>query len=174
MSIVYIITTIAGFSDFLIPILLAYGKQWLYAIGGFAHLAQAISIFCAIVKNYGHFNFDLVTFLTTWIMNGALVAAVFQAWRQHPVEAEGEREGLIHLPHHLGHHDHENGDHDHDHAHLNLHVKEGEASDNPLSDIVIPKKTLYLLFGVAIVGSIISANVFTVRLPSCCSRWIPR
>jgi hypothetical protein len=40
VSIVYILTTVAGFTDFFIPLLLAYGKQYLYAAGGFAHLVR--------------------------------------------------------------------------------------------------------------------------------------
>jgi hypothetical protein len=67
VSLIYIVTTIAGFSDFLIPLLCFYGKQYLYAVGGFAHLIQAIAVFCVVVRNYGHITFDFITWVTTWM-----------------------------------------------------------------------------------------------------------
>lgn len=74
-------------------------------------------------------------------MNGALVAAVFQAWRA---------DGAIRL------------ENEGDAGHSLDDAPAGQASDNPLRKIDIPKKALYIMFGVAIVGSIISANIFTV------------
>jgi hypothetical protein len=40
VSIVYILSTISGFTDFFIPLLLTYGKQYFYAAGGFCHLVS--------------------------------------------------------------------------------------------------------------------------------------
>jgi hypothetical protein len=75
-------------------------------------------------------------------MNGALVAAVYQALT--------ERKGAISLP--------VNGEHE------SSETAGKEAIDNPLADVDIPPRTLAIMFAVAIGGSIVSANVFTVRL----------
>lgn len=40
VSLVFIFTATMGFPDFLIPVLYAYGGQWLYAIGGFGHFVR--------------------------------------------------------------------------------------------------------------------------------------
>ena len=40
VSLVYAISTIAGFTDFAFPLLALYGKQYLYAVAGFAHFVR--------------------------------------------------------------------------------------------------------------------------------------
>jgi hypothetical protein len=75
-------------------------------------------------------------------MNGALVAAVYQALV--------ERGGAISLP--------ADGE-------VNSSEAGGkEAIDNPLADVDISPRALAIMFAVSIGGSIISANIFTVRV----------
>lgn len=88
-------------------------------------------------------------------MNGALVTAVYRIWGEDGdirlKTANGEGEPL-------------EGSTTVEPRSLEA-TPMGEASDNPLRNVDIPKKTLYILFGVALVGTIISANVFVVCEP---------
>lgn len=79
-------------------------------------------------------------------MNGALVAAVFQAAKSP--------QGRIRLV---------NRDSDGDHSTLEAEPS-AQAVDNPLANVDIPRNHLVAMFVVSIVGSIISAFVFTVSL----------
>jgi len=143
-SIVYMLSTISGFTDFAFPLLALYGKQWWYATAGFAHFVQAVSVFCIVVKNFGIFWWDFITFWSTWIQNGAIAVAVFQAWL-----GSGTQNGTqpIALP---------SGD---DESETDR-IPGGEAPDNPLADVDVPKPILIGIFGVSIVGSIISSFIF--------------
>ena len=42
VSIVYMLSTISGFTDFAFPLLALYGKQWWYATAGFAHFVRSM------------------------------------------------------------------------------------------------------------------------------------
>jgi hypothetical protein len=42
VSLVYMLSTISGFTDFAFPLLALYGKQYLYAVAGFAHFVRLI------------------------------------------------------------------------------------------------------------------------------------
>jgi len=140
-SILYIATTIAGFPDILIPVLFTYGKQRYFAIGSFAHLVQAGAVFGVAVKNYGHLTFNLLTFSSTIVMNGALVYAVLTS---------GSQEGSIRL-----------ADSEDDEADKSA---SGEAFDNPLAHVDIPQKTLYTMFGASIAGTTVIAFLFVFVL----------
>jgi len=140
-SIVYMLSTISGFTDFAFPLLALYGKQNFYALAGFSHFVQAVSVFCIVVKNFGYFWWDFITFWSTWIQNGAIAAAIFQAWR-----ASGSSQPIA-LP---------TGD---DESETDKNPG-GEAPDNPLAHIDIPKKVLITIFAVSVGGSIVSAFVF--------------
>jgi hypothetical protein len=83
-------------------------------------------------------------------MNGALVAAVYQALTER---AGTGITGAISLP------VHGNGS-----AEPEAESSGGAAIDNPLAGIDIPPKTLALFFGIAVAGSVASAFVFTVRV----------
>lgn len=86
-------------------------------------------------------------------MNGALVAAIYQTLRE--VKSGGVA-GRIRL----------NGDENNANELSTAEVKAsqaGEAIDNPLAHIDIPRKTVIIMFAVSIVGSIVSAFTFTVR-----------
>ena len=43
VSIVYMLSTVSGFTDFAFPLLALYGKQWWYATAGFAHFVRLIA-----------------------------------------------------------------------------------------------------------------------------------
>src|SRR5882757_3593184 len=45
VSVVYVLTVIAGASDFAMPLLLAYGRQWLFATAALAHGVQVVAVF---------------------------------------------------------------------------------------------------------------------------------
>lgn len=49
-----------------------------------------------------------------------------------------------------------------DDSHATKVLREGEATDNPLHEVDVPKKTLYIMFAGSIIGAIISANIFVV------------
>jgi hypothetical protein len=81
-------------------------------------------------------------------MNGALVAAIYQTLRE---AKSGGVAGRIRL----------NGDEDNN-GEISK-ASQGEAIDNPLAHIDIPRKTVIIMFAVSVVGSVISAFIFTVR-----------
>jgi len=141
-SIVYMISTIFGFTDFAFPLLALYGKQYLYATAGFAHFIQAVAVFCIVVKDFGYFWWDFITFWSTWIQNGAIAAAVFQAWRVSGAKAAQP----IALP---------SSDQESD-----PDRPSGEAADNPLAAVDVPKKVVITIFALSIGGSIASAFIF--------------
>ena len=76
--------------------------------------------------------------------NGAIAAAVFQAWRASGTESHQH----IALPF---------GDHESD-------PEGGAAFDNPLAGVDVPKKVLIRIFAVSIGGSIASAFIFVVSI----------
>jgi len=141
-SLVYMLSTISGFTDFAFPLLALYGKQYFYATAGFAHFVQAVAVFSIVVKNFGYFWWDFITFWSTWIQNGAVAAAVLQAW----IASSGTTQPIA-LP---------TGDDESETDRL----PGGEAPDNPLAHIDIPKKVVITIFAVSIGGSIVSAFVF--------------
>jgi len=74
---VFIVASIiGGANDFLIPLLLLYGRQPILAAGGFAHTAAAISVFTAIVHDYGVVTFTLVSFFALWGYVGFTIAGL--------------------------------------------------------------------------------------------------
>jgi len=136
-SLVYLLSTISGFTDFAFPLFALYGKQYWYATAGFAHFVQAVAVFSIVVKNFGYFWWDFITFWSTWIQNGAIAAAVFQAWRTQSIALpSGDDESET---------DRQPG---------------GEAPDNPLHKVDVPKKIRIIIFAVSIGGSIASAFIF--------------
>jgi len=137
-SLVYMLSTVSGFADFLIPLLFTYGREWLYAIGAWSHLVQVVGVFCIVVKNYGHTAFNVITFYSTWAIIGAYLAADIRAlYYKSPIRLElNTEDGPVN------------------------DLNPSEASDNPLHKVDVPKKTLYIMIAGSIIGAIISANIF--------------
>ena len=84
--------------------------------------------------------------------NGAVAAAVFQAWRA----SGGNSTQPIALP---------SSDPDSD-PNNDPDKPSGEASDNPLAAVDVPKLALIVIFGSSIVGSIAAAFIFMVSILS--------
>ena len=67
VSIVYMLTVVSGASDFAMPLLLAYGHQWLYATAMFAHGVQVVAVFIIVIKDFGLFWWNFLTFWGIWM-----------------------------------------------------------------------------------------------------------
>ena len=80
--------------------------------------------------------------------NGAIAAAVFQAWRA----SSGKAPQPIALP---------SSDQESD-----PYRPTGEATDNPLAAVDVPKKAIIVIFALSIGGSIAAAFIFVVSILS--------
>ena len=67
VSLVYMLTVISGASDFALPLLLAYGRQWLYTTAALAHGVQVVAVFIIVIKDFGLFWWNFLTFWGTWM-----------------------------------------------------------------------------------------------------------
>ncbi|KAF8591589.1 hypothetical protein K439DRAFT_1611228 [Ramaria rubella] len=104
MGYVFVFASIlGGMNDFLIPLLLIYGRQPLLAIGGFAHTAAAVSVFTAVVHDYGVVTFTLVSFFSLWLYIGFTIAGLRVSrtsdkdYPINPMKKTVSREGLAAL-----------------------------------------------------------------------------
>ncbi|GJJ13417.1 hypothetical protein Clacol_007671 [Clathrus columnatus] len=72
----YIATISGGINDFLMPLLLFYGKQPVFAIGGLGHVLAAGLLFAEFAHDYGVINFSVFSFVAVWIYSGFVVAGL--------------------------------------------------------------------------------------------------
>ena len=67
VSLVYMLTVISGASDFAMPLFLLYGRQWLFATATLAHGVQVVAVFVIVIKDFGFFWWNFLTFWSTWM-----------------------------------------------------------------------------------------------------------
>jgi hypothetical protein len=67
VSVVYILTVISGATDFAMPLFLLYGRQWLFATAALAHGVQVVAVFIIVIKDFGLFWWNFLTFWGTWM-----------------------------------------------------------------------------------------------------------
>jgi len=139
-SLVYMLTVVSGATDFAMPLLLTYSRQWTYATAAWAHSIQVVAVFIIVIKDFGFFWWNFLTFWGTWIQNGAIVIAVFRAWIAHkkqPIRlAAGD----------------DQSDTD--------RIPGGEAPDNPLAHFTVSKKAAIVIFGLSYGITFVSSFLF--------------
>lgn len=67
VSLVYMLTVVSGATDFALPLLLLYGRQWLFAVAALAHGVQVVAVFIIVIKDFGVFWWNFLTFWGTWM-----------------------------------------------------------------------------------------------------------
>jgi len=139
-SIVYMLTVVSGATDFALPLLLLYGRQWLFAIAALAHAVQVVAVFVIVIKDFGLFWWNFLTFWGTWIQSGALVAAILRIWLANQKQP-------IHLP-------------PGDDASDTDRIPGGEAPDNPLAHVEVSKMAAIIIFGLSFGVSTLSSFLF--------------
>jgi len=77
ISYVYLIGVIlGGTGDFLMPLLLFYGKQPVLAVGSLAHVAAALLVFTEFVHDIGIVTFNVLSFFAVWLHVGFIIAGL--------------------------------------------------------------------------------------------------
>ena len=67
VSLVYMLTVVSGATDFAMPLFLLYGRQWLYGTAALAHGIQVVAVFVIVIKDFGLFWWNFLTFWSTWM-----------------------------------------------------------------------------------------------------------
>ncbi|KAJ7599557.1 hypothetical protein C8J56DRAFT_916891 [Mycena floridula] len=128
-------TIMGGAGDFLMFLILAYGRKYLYAIGAFFHVFNAVWIFVDSAIFIEVVLYNTLTFVAVWLHLAFTTAAIVQ-------DSDVETDGQIQLP--------------------TSETRVGESSElfdavkdrsNPMHDINVPTKVLVTLIGVSLLGS---------------------
>ncbi len=61
------LTVVSGATDFAMPLFLLYGRQWLYGTAALAHGIQVVAVFIIVIKDFGLFWWNFLTFWSTWM-----------------------------------------------------------------------------------------------------------
>ncbi|KAJ7251730.1 hypothetical protein C8J57DRAFT_1723118 [Mycena rebaudengoi] len=138
ISLVFLVSSVlGGANDFVVVILLAYGKKWLYAAGALFHVLSAVWVFAdsAIFINVVLYN--TLIFISLWLHIALTAAAILR-------DAQTPDKGSVRLPLEAHHGDAEG------HS-----VSNDQRTDvqNPMRDVEVPPCALRVIIAISLLGS---------------------
>ncbi|KAJ7587344.1 hypothetical protein C8J56DRAFT_78096 [Mycena floridula] len=130
-------SVLGGANDFVVVLLFAYGRKWLYALGALFHVLAAVLVFidAAIFLNVVLYNTFI--FLSLWLHVALTTAAILR-------DSQLEDESYIELP--LV--DHNEPEEPALSRHQTSNVR------NPMHDVKVPKSVLRTIIAISLLGSI--------------------
>ncbi|KAJ7121520.1 hypothetical protein C8R44DRAFT_876915 [Mycena epipterygia] len=138
ISLVFIASSVlGGANDFVVVLLLAYGKKWLYALGALFHVFSAVWVFVdsAIFVNVVLYN--TLIFISLWLYIAFTTAAILH-------DSRIPDEGFVRLPLVDPHSESEG-----------YSMSDGQLTDvqNPLHDVKVPTWALRAMIVISLLGS---------------------
>ncbi|KAJ7301914.1 hypothetical protein DFH08DRAFT_1090036 [Mycena albidolilacea] len=138
ISLVFIASSVlGGTNDFVVVLLLAYGKKWLYAAGALFHVISAVWVFVdsAIFLNVVLYNTSI--FISLWLYIVLTTAAILR-------DSQIANTGFVRLP--LVDHRSEAEGHS---------ISDGQLTNvqNPMHDVKVPTWALYAIIVISLLGS---------------------
>ncbi|KAF7328334.1 hypothetical protein MVEN_02548800 [Mycena venus] len=138
ISLVFIVSSVlGGANDFVVVLLLAYGKKWLYAAGALFHVISAVLVFLDSAIFLDVVLYNTFIFISLWLYIAFTTAAILRDSRipdtgfvrlplvDQPGEAEGHSMSDDHL--------------------TNV--------QNPMHDVKVPTWALRAIIGISLLGS---------------------
>ncbi|KAJ7859353.1 hypothetical protein B0H14DRAFT_2577264 [Mycena olivaceomarginata] len=138
ISLVFIASSVlGGANDFVVVLLLAYGKKWLYAAGALFHVISAVWVFVdsAIFLDVVLYNTSI--FISLWLYIVLTTAAILR-------DTQIADTGFVRLP--LVDHHSEAEEHS---------ISDGQLTNvqNPMHDVKVPTWALYAIIVISLLGS---------------------
>ncbi|KAJ6605291.1 hypothetical protein DFH09DRAFT_1121102 [Mycena vulgaris] len=148
ISLVFIASSVlGGANDFVVVLLLAYGKKWLYAVGALFHVISAVWVFVDLAIFVNVVLYNTLIFIFLWLYIAFTTAAILR-------DSEIPDNGFVRLP---------------------LVDRRGEAEghsmsddqltnvQNPMHDVKVPTWALYAIIVISLLGSsFIAVSIYVV------------